>query len=200
MKALTTAQIDVLKEMINIGVGKSAGSLNTLLNKHINLQVPIVRIMHYNELKEYLSEFKDENYASVTLSFKGDLVGNTKLLFTSSNAAKLVDNFTGENQIDIDLDSIRSGVLNEIGNIVINAVMGTFSNMLEIHLDYIVPFFEEGGKTIIIPKELNKNQSMIVFAKTDFLIDQIEVSGSFAIFFEMNSFNNLIDKINKFIG
>ena len=200
MKALTTAQIDVLKEMINIGVGKSAGSLNTLLNKHINLQVPIVRIMHYNELKEYLNEFKDENYASVTLSFKGDLVGNTKLLFTSSNAAKLVDNFTGENLMDIDLDSIRSGVLNEIGNIVINAVMGTFSNMLEINLDYIVPFFEEGNKTIIIPKELNENQSMIVFAKTDFLIDEIEVSGSFAIFFEMDSFKNLIDKINKFIG
>ncbi len=199
IKSLTASQIDFLKELINIGVGKSSASLNTLIDKHIILQVPLVKIMTYPEMMEYLENYKDEKYASVTLPFRGDLVGNIKLLLSSSNAAKLADTFIGENLNDVDLDSIRSGVLNEIGNIVTNAVLGSMCNMLEVELDYIVPYFEEGNKTIIIPKQLDEKESVVLYAQTDFVIDELQVIGSFAIFFEMDAFKLLIEKINKYI-
>ena len=159
LKPLTISQIDILKELINIGVGKSSASLNTLIDKHINLQVPFLKIMSYLEMKGYLENYKDEKYASVTLPFKGDLIGNIKLLLSSSNAAKLADAFMGENFDDADLGLIRSGVLNEIGNIVTNAVLGSLCNMLEVELNYIVPYFEEGNKTIFIPKELDEKDN-----------------------------------------
>lgn len=199
IESLTVDQIDALKELINIGVGNSSASLNTLIDRHIILKVPIVKIMSHLEMKEYLDNFKEEKYASVTLPFKGDLIGNIKLLLSSSNAAMLADSFMGEHFADDDLGLVRSGVINEIGNIVTNAVLGSFCNILGIELDYIVPFFEEGDKTIIIPKELVEKESIILFAQTDFKIDELQIIGSFAIFFEMDSFKKLIEGINKYI-
>ncbi len=197
IKYLSTQQLDVLTELINIGVGKSTTSLNTLIDQHINLNVPSVELMHYQDFQDYLKKFKDENYASVTLPFKGELIGNIKFLLSSSSAANLANSFMGEDSNDEDLDSIRSGVLNEVGNIVTNAVMGSVSNMLGVEISYIVPYFEEGTMSKVIQKSLDKEDGVILFAQADFTIDKLEVSGSFAIFFEMNTFKNLIEKVDK---
>lgn len=197
IKYLSNQQLDVLTELINIGVGKSSSSLNTLIDQHISLYVPSVELMHYRDFLKYLDNFKNENYASVTLPFKGDLIGNIKFLLSSSSAANLADSFMGEDFDDEDLDSIRSGVLNEVGNIVTNAVMGSVSNMLDVEISYIVPYFEEGTMSRVIQKGLDIEDGVILFAKADFTIDKIEVSGSFAIFFEMNTFRSLIEKIDQ---
>lgn len=197
IKYLSNQQLDVLTELINIGVGKSSSSLNTLIDQHISLNVPSVELMHYRDFLKYLDNFKNENYASVTLPFKGDLIGNIKFLLSSSSAANLADSFMGEDFDDEDLDSIRSGVLNEVGNIVTNAVMGSVSNMLDVEISYIVPYFEEGTMSRVIQKGLDIEDGVILFAKADFTIDKIEVSGSFAIFFEMNTFRSLIEKIDQ---
>lgn len=42
---------DALKEIINIGVGKAAGTLNNLLNKHIVLEVPNVNFIPLGEME-----------------------------------------------------------------------------------------------------------------------------------------------------
>lgn len=197
IKYLTNEQLDVLTELINIGVGKSSSSLNTLIDQHISLNVPSVELMHYRDFLKYLDNFKNENYASVTLPFKGDLIGNIKFLLSSSSAANLANSFMGEDFDDEDLDSIRSGVLNEVGNIVTNAVMGSVSNMLDVEISYIVPYFEEGTMSRVIQKGLDKEDGVILFAQADFTIDKLEVHGSFAIFFEMNTFRSLIEKIDQ---
>lgn len=197
IKYLTNEQLDVLTELINIGVGKSSSSLNTLIDQHISLNVPSVELMHYRDFLKYLDNFKNENYASVTLPFKGDLIGNIKFLLSSSSAANLANSFMGEDFDDEDLDSIRSGVLNEVGNIVTNAVMGSVSNMLGVEISYIVPYFEEGTMSRVIQKGLDKEDGVILFAQADFTIDKLEVHGSFAIFFEMNTFRSLIEKIDQ---
>ncbi len=44
---LTAAQLDALKELINIGIGRAAGMLNDMVNSHVSLQVPQVRILSH---------------------------------------------------------------------------------------------------------------------------------------------------------
>lgn len=53
--ALTDKQSDALKELINIGVGRGASALNMMLNSHIRLQVPFVKVLSPTDWKR---EFK----------------------------------------------------------------------------------------------------------------------------------------------
>jgi len=56
-----------------------------------------------------------------------------------------VDCIIGQENIQEEgLDSIRSGTLCEVGNILINAVLGTISNELRLNLEYTVPVYQEG--------------------------------------------------------
>jgi len=195
---LNPLQIEILKEVINIGVGKSAELLNTMVQSHIKLDVPEVKIVQFNEYSDFVNYFEEENYAVISLPFNGDLNGFSKLILSSDHAAKMVNAFIGKSGTNLDMDSLRVDILSEIGNVIINAVMGTLSNMLSIHLDYIVPIYEQGSRNIIIPEEMIKNESAILFAKTHFKIEEFEARGNFAIFFKVKSFNSLIEKIQLY--
>lgn len=195
---LDSLQIEILKEVINVGVGKSAEVLNSMIQSHILLEVPEIKIAKYDEYNNFVKYFENTNYAVITLPFNGELNGFSKLIMSSDHAAKLVDAFIGKSGANMDMDSLRIDILSEIGNVIINAVMGTLSNMLSISLDYIVPSYEQGTRNIIIPEEMMKNESTVLFAKTHFKIKEFEAQGNFAVFFKVKSFNTLVEKIQAY--
>lgn len=195
---LNSLQIEILKEVINVGVGKSAEVLNRMIQSHILLDVPEVRIIKYSEYNNFVYTFEDTDYSVITLPFNGELNGSSKLIMSSDHAAKMVDAFIGKSGASMDMDSLKIDILSEIGNVIINAVMGTLGNMLCINLDYIVPNYEHGSREIIIPEEMLNNESAILFAKTQFKVEEFEAHGNFAIFFKLESFKALIEKIQAY--
>jgi chemotaxis protein CheC len=197
---LNELQIEALKEIINIGVGKGAEVLNTMVQSHIALEVPEVKIFGSDEYSHFVNHFAETDYSIITLPFNGELNGFSKLIMSSEHAAKLVDAFIGKHGASIEMDSLRVDILSEIGNIITNAVMGTLSNMLSLELGYIVPSYEMGSKNIIIPKEIISSASAILYAQTHFKIEEFESKGNFAIFFNLKSFNALTEKIQIFLG
>ena len=197
---LSPLHIEVLQEIINIGVGKGAEVLNTMVQSHISLEVPEVKVFGSDEYKQFVDFFVETDYSIITLPFNGELNGFSKLIMSSEHAAKLVDAFIGKHGASIEMDSLRVDILSEIGNIITNAVMGTLSNMLVLDLGYVVPSYEMGQKNIIIPKELTSSGSAILFAQTHFKIKEFETKGNFAIFFNLKSFEVLVEKIQNFLA
>lgn len=200
MIQLSEIQVDVLKELINVGVGKGAEVLNTMLNAHIALQVPSVSVLDQFQLISYLKGLNENELAVVNLPFSGEICGSTKLLFPTESALKLVEVFTGEVMTEADMDSLRAGTLSEIGNIVINAVMGSISNMLDMNFQYIVPDYMEGSIEEIIPQAGEKAAQPILLAQTHFNINQYEIVGDIAIFLEFGSLDILVSAIENFIN
>ena len=52
---VTSYQVDALTELINIGVGRAAGMLNQILEAHIQLQVPSVKIFPHSQIEHVLN-------------------------------------------------------------------------------------------------------------------------------------------------
>lgn len=200
MMKFSQQQIDVLKELINIGVGKGASVLNTMLHAHIELRVPLVELMNREQMIAYLNSFEGDQLAVVNLPFDGQISGSTKLIFPTESAVKLVDAFTGEDLNDLDFDSIRVGTLTEIGNIVINSVMGAISNMLNMHLNYIVPNYFEGKIESLLDDNAPRIETPILLAQTRFAIQKLEVIGDIAVFLEVGSFESLLEAVDSFLG
>ncbi len=195
MKA-TDQHIDALRELINIGVGRAAGSLNQMLRAHVDLHVPFVRVFAPGESKNCIvQEFGLGKLAAVQLMFKGPFVGNAALVFPPDSAAKLVDIVTGEEPGSHDLDAIRIGTLTEVGNIVLNGVMGSIGNILKQHIDYSLPVYVEDTIENLMTLKKADPAVTVVLAQAHFTIEQFHIEGDIILLFEVGSFDALISAI-----
>jgi len=115
--------VDAIRELINIGVGRAAGLLNEMTGTHIHLMVPEVRILRYADLVRENRVLEHDRLSAVTLKFEGSFSGISMLVFPPESAAILITALTGERIAAPDLDALRIETLNEVGNIVNNAVI-----------------------------------------------------------------------------
>jgi chemotaxis protein CheC len=192
----TSEQIDVLKELINIGVGRAAGMLNDMLQSRVLLQVPYVKIFTPATLQAEIEELGSEKLSTVRLTFKGPFSGIASLVFPPDSAGKLVDVLTGEEAGETDLDSIRIGTLTEVGNIILNGVMGSIGNVLEKHINYSVPTYLENNIEQLLLAENVDVDTTILLAHTRFSIEQLQIEGDIILLFEVGSFDALLEAID----
>jgi chemotaxis protein CheC len=188
--------LEVLQELINIGIGKAAGMLNEMLDTHIILQVPIIRIISQQDIEGELGELSGNTLSAVRMRFKGSFSGNALLLFPPDSANNLVSVLTGEDSFEDDMDAIRTGTLTEIGNILINCVMGSISNAFGKQLSYSVPsYIEDSLLNMLQRNNEDARNATIILASTHFIIEEHLINGDIILFFEVGSFDALLDCI-----
>ena len=197
---LDEKQIDAITEIINIGIGKGAAILNTMLHSHIHLNVPQVNVLLPDELIHEMKKYGENNLAVVDLSFQGSFTGNANLVFPEESASRLVKACTGEEDCDSDMDSLRAGTLREIGNIVINAVIGSISNILKASLMYTVPSYKEGKAEGLYKQKIISHSTFILHALTRFNIEKLDIEGDIVLFFRVESLDKFLSAIDDFIA
>lgn len=198
---LTANQIDALQELVNIGVGQAAGVLNEMIDSHIRLQIPFVKILSPVELQQQLeSQVNGEQISSVGLGFTGSFSGLAQLVFPADSADMLVAMLTGEELGTPDLDSVKIGTLSEVGNIVINGVMGSISNVLEQRLDYSLPSYTEGTVELLVTSGNLAPKAVVLLAQTRFIIERLHIEGDVILIFNVGSFDALLAAIDQVAG
>lgn len=197
---ITAEELDALQELINIGVGRAASLLNEMVDSHIVLKIPYVKVLTATEAyQELATRFHDDSLASVRLGFTGSFSGAAGLIFPTDSASSLVAVLTGEDPGSTDLDAVKIGTLSEIGNIVINAVMGSLSNVLKQHVNYTLPVYLEDTIENLLVSTYESN-SKILLAQARFIIEQLEIIGDIILIFHVGTFDALINAINDEIA
>src|SRR5262245_4242624 len=136
---LTTLQQDALIELLNIGFGRAGASLSELTGHRVVLDVPEVSIHPIGELKPALSRVAVEDVASVHQIFSGPVAGDALLILNHSAAGMLKQLLTDEPPLPLSVDASAREVLTEVGNILLNACLGTFGNLLKVQVSFSVP-------------------------------------------------------------
>jgi chemotaxis protein CheC len=136
---LSESQKDALTELINIAYARAAGALSQLTGHRIRLEVPKVAIHPVQELTGLLSSVVQGEVASVTQVFTGPVSGNALLLLDDAAALLLTRLLTSETKTSRSLDSAAREVITEVGNIVLNACLGVFGNLLRVQVSFSVP-------------------------------------------------------------
>ena len=193
---LTADEIDALKELINIGVGSAAGMLNEMIQCPIELQIPDIELVSANELRSELKKrFGIEPLSTVQLGFSGSFRGSAQLLFPTESAVNLVSVLTGEEKGSPDLDALKISTLSEVGNMIINGVMGSIGNVLDQPLDYEVPYYAEEEIEGLLLNEKSLDSGSVLLAPAHFNIEQLQIQGDILLFFDVGSFQMLLKAI-----
>lgn len=135
---LTESQQDALTELINIGYARAAAALSDLTGHRISLEVPEVAIHLIPEIKAKLERVIVGEVASVNQIFSGPITGNAILLL-DREAAMLLSHLLTDRSNTPELDGAAREVITEVGNIVLNACLGAFGNLLKVQVTFTVP-------------------------------------------------------------
>jgi len=136
---LSEVQHDALVELLNIGFGKAGASLSKLTGQRVLLEVPHVAVHPLDQLNAALSEVVQGDVASVHQVFTGPVAGDALLMLDPIGAAILKELLTDEPSLPLGLDASAREVLTEVGNVLLNACIGTFGNLLEVPIGFAVP-------------------------------------------------------------
>jgi chemotaxis protein CheC len=136
---LTAVQEDALVELLNIGFGRAAASLSQLTGHRVLLDVPQVTLHAIDEVGEALGRVVQGHVASVHQIFSGPVSGDALLILDESGAAILKELLTNEPALPLSIDASAREVITEVGNILLNACLGTFGNLLKVQVSFSVP-------------------------------------------------------------
>ena len=136
---LTTVQEDALMELINIGFGRAAAALSKLTGHRVQLEVPQVAMCPIDEMAERLRPMLGNDLATVHQIFSGPVDGDALLVLDQNSAAILKELLTSQPALPLEIDRSAREVVTEIGNILLNACLGTFGNLLKVQVSFSVP-------------------------------------------------------------
>lgn len=196
VRQATPYHIDTLTELINIGVGRAAAALNEMVKFRVSLEVPFVRVLTPLQFKEEMGDLGDRKMAAVKIGFDGPFSGTAALVIPPDSASRLVDALTGAAAGAHGLDPAGTETLREVGNIVINGVMGSLGNILKQHLSYTLPAYVENTVKQIFFSEKIGNDTVFLLVRTRFKIRKLEIEGNIILLFTVGAFDTLLSAID----
>ncbi len=189
MREIKPGEEAQVQELISRGLAKGGQVLSTMLNTSIELKDPALQLVDLSELKARLQQDYPETLAGVRMGYLGTLNGEVELILTTDDATRLAEVITDGLYAGDDLDALRSATISEIGNVVINAIIGTISNRLSLNLKFTVPQYMEGQLNEMLKRIESVDSSMVILAKTAFLIQELDIQGHILLLFSLNEFD-----------
>jgi len=195
---LTERQSDALSELINIAFARTGAALSELTGHRVLLDPPEVAVYRTEQLSVALAKFVPGDVASIHQVFAGPVAGDALLLLNYAGAVQLTDLLTDEHKSSNYLDESAREVLTEVGNILLNACLGMFGNLLNVHVTFSVPRLHlETLDELIASTTTDKTEmhyALVVY--TAFQIRDSLVKGFLVIVLSVGSLDRLIHEVD----
>lgn len=196
-KELNELQLDALKEVGNIGSGNAATALSQMLNKKIDMTVPEVDLLPYEEMIRRIGA-EEDLVVAVLLGAYGDAPGNLLFIMNYEKAQEfsrvLLNGFE-----DVSEDLYIS-VFQEIGNILGNSYINAINRLTGLNLVTSVPAVAVDMLTAVLSSSFMASEQFgenVLAIDTNFIddIDKLESGGNFFYIPRPNSLNIILAKL-----
>lgn len=179
---LSRLQLDILKEVGNIGAGNAATALSQLLSEKIKMTVPSVSLVPFSQVSEVLGG-SEKIVVGIYTRYFGDAPGKIIFFFEHSEALMMMDRMlnrpSGTTKIFADLEA---SALKELGNIMTGAFLYAMTNLTGFNYLPSVPAFASDMAGAILNTALIDLGTMGDYAlliTTEFSLTQRKINGHF---------------------
>ncbi|MBO4725827.1 MAG: chemotaxis protein CheC [Firmicutes bacterium] len=205
-EAYTDIEIDVLRELGNIGAGNAATSLSTMLNATVDMAVPVVRITSFDDAVQSFGGA--ENLAAgVLLSFEGlegvekeEIKGMLLFIVDIESANDIVSMLTGGmyEPGSPEFEEMKPSVLSEIGNIMGAAYINSIATLTGLALNISVPYLATDmvGAILSIPiAEFGALSDTVLFIEESFNGVGKDINSSMSLFAGSETIDIIMHKL-----
>ncbi len=195
---LNSMHLDVLREIGNIGSGNAASSLATLMNSMVDISVPMVKLLGFNEAVEFLGG--PENIAiGMLVGLCGDISGMMLYILKKEFANEMLSTVLGKSVDDLSqLDEMDISFIQEIGNIMAGSYVNAISSLTGLTIDISVPTLtvDMVGAILSVPAvEFAKVGDKVLFIDDSFIASNNEIKSNMILVPETGSLEKLFSKL-----
>lgn len=190
--------LDALKEIGNIGAGNATTALSSLLSRSIEMSVPEVKILPFNEVP-YVVGGPEELVVGIYLQVEGEAPGSLMLLLEKEDAIKLVSILmTGgipEDIEDKNIEDMEKSALMETGNILASSYVSALSDFTRLRMTPTVPALAvdmAGAILEVILLQVGDVSEHVLMIGTEFSYEKNKIRGHFFLIPEGNSFAKIL--------
>jgi len=132
-------KMDVLREIGNIGAGNAATALSRLLDKKVNMKVPTVSLLPFEQIAERVGG-PETVVVAVYVRVVGDAPGNMFFIMSMEQANRLLNVLLGmEDAQGPGYSEMELSTLCEIGNILGGSYLSSLADLTGMRLSPTVP-------------------------------------------------------------
>ncbi|WP_255335609.1 chemotaxis protein CheC [Methanosarcina sp. KYL-1] len=192
LENLGEMELDVLKELGNIGAGHAATSLSQLLDKDVFISVPEVKV---GEIKYIFNDFIPDIVAGVIIALQ-DLEENRSgylyIMFPEESSRKIASNLFGLEELD---EEMYESTIMEVGNILSSSFCDASADFMDIILLPSPPSFALDVPTAVVDSvvsQMARESNHIILFETALSSDS-----DIEIYFALLPESGLFDEIMK---
>ena len=196
-------QLEIFKEIGNIGAGNAATALASILNMQINMSVPTAKIVPFNEIVNILNG-PETLVAGVLVDMSGQMNGHILLVLELSNAMEMISVALNTPVVDttdlstFQLSELESSTLTEISNILVGSFLSAISSFTNLKVTPSVPQLAIdmlGAIMSIVAIEYGKIGDSVLFLETQFSDVLKEITGQFFLIPDYESYKILMGSL-----
>ena len=195
---LSLIQLDALKEIGNIGAGNAATALSTLLNKRIDMTVPKIDILPFNEVVEIMGG-AESLVAGGYLEVKGEAPMSILFVIPEKSVSLFMKILLGKEMKSIeDFDEMSESVIKEVTNILAGSYLNSLGMFTNLVFEATVPALAYDMSGAIIGNVLQlygevSDYSFVI--ESVFLEEEVEVKGHFFLLPGPDSLYKILERL-----
>lgn len=189
---------DVLREVGNIGAGNAATALSQLLNQPIDMKVPNVKLLLFDDIMDALGG-AEEVMLAVFLRVEGEAPSNMFFIIRQESAKRLLRSLDGIHvQEDESYSEMELSALSEIGNILAGSYLSALADFTSLHMYPTVPSIAIDMVGAVLSFGLLQYGAMgdhAILIDTSLFQGKQEVEGHFFLIPDPDSFKRIFDAL-----
>lgn len=196
---LNPMQMDVLRELGNIGSGNAATALSAMLGRMVDMKVPTVRVLDYAEAIEFAGG-PETIITGMLIRMDGDIEGMILFLLEKPFASLVINTLfdAGDNIDFLNLGETEKSLLNEIGNIMSGSYLSAISQLAGLFINMSVPSLTVDmlGAIMSVPAiEFAEVSDKVLFIDEQFIIDDKHIKSNMILIPEISSLSVLLQRL-----
>ena len=197
IETLNSYQLDVLREIGNIGAGNAATALATLLSDRVSMSVPILDIVDIKDVTTTLGG-PENPVVGILMSMSEDVTGLIMLVFEEKFLHVVIRTL-----LDKDIDGLKNlsdmdlSVFMEVGNIMSGTYLNALSQLTGLQIKLSPPDIcaDMAGAIMSVPASIfGMTGDKVLLIQEDFIGEE-RITSHLIMLPEMDSLNKILSSL-----
>lgn len=195
---LDAMHLDALREIGNIGSGNAATSLSSMLNTPVEIEVPNISLINYDNVSQYLGG-KDRKVIGLALGLEADIEGVMLHVVQPKFASRIINAFypkeihTLEDINEMDLSAVK-----ETSNITTAAYVNSMATMTDTFINITPPIEYLDTVENVLKHASDRFDAIghqVIYIDENLYIGDTEIKSSMILILQIDSLKKLFDKL-----